>query len=254
MKLEWIDDPGRSFDFGASGRVRLYAHYDYDGGAKRPFQDSSHPTDRPRQLDGLGGVRDRVGASRARRPRRHVDQGHDDASPANVSCGGGCALRFSCRRHRRERVVRAGGADLRGRAPWTTASFWRSPTPTATGERSRRPSRRRRCSSLTRAPPCGRLRTPSWRARCRATHGCACASTAGTRAPTGASRSDGRARPGSNSTSCRSRPQDAHASPFDPAPLVDLLALLDRRVRATAGCAARREPGLRVPRAVQRGS
>ncbi len=54
MKLEWMDDPGRSFDFGASGHVRLYAHYEYDGGAKRSFQDSSHPVDPPRQLDGLG--------------------------------------------------------------------------------------------------------------------------------------------------------------------------------------------------------
>ena len=55
MKLEWIAAPARTLDFRASGRIRLFAHYEYDGGQKRSFREmASAPRAAPPQLDGLG--------------------------------------------------------------------------------------------------------------------------------------------------------------------------------------------------------
>ncbi len=38
MRLEWIANPGRAFDFLRSGKIHVVAHYKYEGGTKRSFE------------------------------------------------------------------------------------------------------------------------------------------------------------------------------------------------------------------------
>lgn len=55
MELDHLVEPSRMLEFSRSGRVRLYAAYEYDGGKKRSSRGSSRtPAPFPKELESVG--------------------------------------------------------------------------------------------------------------------------------------------------------------------------------------------------------